>query len=291
MDNKKIIEYFQKMVQLTANPTAQGINQFECQETMKTIIKESKSINPFSFYVITNLQNQSITWSYGLNESLGYGEVSDSEPLLITDYFKWIHPDHIELYVLYGAALYGTITYSPEIVTRSQFQYYGISLAIKHKNEDTYYKVYQRSLPFEMGRKKELISHLNIYTILGVHDESEKLIYPFFKTGIFEDFSFHNKFFHLLNTVIIGYYELGFSRQEQLIINAYLEHNDQTIADIAERLKLKPSIKKGVESVKNSQKAILQKLNKIYRYDNLPFKSVVQKLHELKLLHPFEISS
>ena len=278
MPTKRIIEYFQSLLQIETSLSLHSVNHNSCQERLRTIKNYAKETNPFSFYLITNPHDQAISWSFGMQELLGYKDVSETAPLPLNEYFQWIHEDHIELYVLYGLSMYNTILNYPEVLMRSQFQYYGVTFAIKHKTDNHYVSVFQRSLPFEIGENNELISHLNIYNVLGVHRESERLIYPLFKTGQIVDTSFQTRFYRELKNVIEDYYNLSFSKRQSDIISLYIERPDCSVIDISERLG------HSTTAIKNSQKAILKKLNRIYHLEHLKLKDVIYELRKLRLL-------
>jgi hypothetical protein len=254
------------------------VNEKECQQRIYKIIQNASAVNPYSFYMITNVFSKSITWTHRMQELLGYPDVSEKRPIDLNQYFAWIHQDHLELYLLFGIAMYRTVYENPQVVNRSDYQFYGIELPLYSNKLKKYIYVYQRSLPLHLGPNNELITHLNIYNLGKEYEGEKKINFPAVTIGILQDNIFWNKLLLEIRTRVFDFYHLTFSEIQTNILKSYINFPDESLREHAKKLGY------SYDRLKNANRYIKQKLELI---SGIKYKSISEALethHFLKHL-------
>ena len=118
------------------------------------------AVQPDTFHTVLDFRKVGFSYVHGLQEALGIsGEFS------FWDYLQRIHPDMLELYLLWGMeAMNMANNYKLDI---DPFNYtYRIALPLLHEN-GSYLWAFQNSTAFQLDEKNQLVSQLNTYR-LGV---------------------------------------------------------------------------------------------------------------------------
>jgi predicted amino acid-binding ACT domain protein len=122
------------------------------------------------FALVCNIKTMNIGFHYNTEKFLSYRGTLD-----LTKFFLMLHPDFMEEYLKWGQATYKYLMKATDIVKTPLTQCTRMTIPLKLKNEK-YYWVLQEAICLQVDAAGNLVSHLNIYTILHEMDGNEDVI-------------------------------------------------------------------------------------------------------------------
>jgi hypothetical protein len=157
---QKLLDFLATYHKGTGSPTKSLTD--EENKTLRKVLKWLKHYD--EYYTIVNLKENKITWTYGIENYLGYNtEIIQKEGVLF--FRDIIHPFLREWHNLFTyAALY---MFRAKALGKIQIRKsrYIINIPVKKKN-DNYVFVKQMLLPFQEDENGNIISYLNVYSIV-----------------------------------------------------------------------------------------------------------------------------
>jgi len=124
------------------------------------------AIQADTFYTVLDFRTQTFTYVHGLKEALGH-----SGAFTFGDYLQCIHPNMLELYLMWGMEAMEMARNYKAAVDPFKFTY-RIALPLRHAN-GTYLWAFQNSTAFQLDEKNQLVSQLNTYRLGVALNEGE----------------------------------------------------------------------------------------------------------------------
>jgi predicted amino acid-binding ACT domain protein len=198
-----------------------------------TVFEELKTntLMAQKFALVCNIKTMSIGFHYNTEKFLSYRGTLD-----LSKFFFMLHPDFMEEYIKWGQATYKYLMKSKEIIKTPLTQCTRMTIPLKLKN-DKYYWVLQEAICLQVDRAGNLVSHLNIYTILNEMEGNEDVII----TGQLYNDGFEVK--EWTQTVWKEFFTLQsfvLPKEQQRIVEALhkdLEFSNKEIADLLNKQK------------------------------------------------------
>ena len=239
----------------------------ECQKVFKGIENDLLMSNRFA--VAANIKIMDVIWHFNVDKFFKY-----NKPLTLQKYFFKVHPEYLTDYIRWGQASY---MYALEIKDYLQpfKQMTRITLPLKLK-DGKYYWVLQEAMPLQFDENKNIISNINLYTILRPFEKKEEL--PF--VGYIWDDGFkHEEWTKVLWKIYFTRQPFVLSTEQNRIVELLAKNPNYTNIEIAN------SFGKQKNTIDIQNKQILAKARQ--SFPNHPFDSVrdvVRFLADMKLL-------
>jgi hypothetical protein len=203
----------------------------------KKVQQESAAGN--TFYLLINIKDFRLDWSYNLQNTLGF----DEDSLTLKEYYKAIHPHFLPFLYYSGVSAYEIARANPDVVL---LEHEIVTLlAIFSPREKRYKLVAQHAQPLEVDSDFRIISHVNRHTIVGNYEECIK------PQANFIDMPDWQK--NLNSRLKEKLFDRVFSPVEKRIIKIYALEPNSTIPKVAE------SMGTTVHSITNQNKNIKRK--------------------------------
>ncbi len=250
--SKKEFEELSNRLSQMTQKFGESVNSEECEDKLQHLIQFTL---PDCFFMVINIKKQKVTWSQGVSNYLGYSDnrVLQNNTFTFYDSLDIIHPDRRKQYLLFGWSAYQVSQMYKEQLS-SCHQQFMIKIPIRKRN-GKFLWVKQTSMPFELDEDNNLISHLNLYYIIGKYKGQ-----PIEKPIIFSTSTANGRrrdWEDLVseNTKLVSF---PFSNSEEKLLGYYATDVKKTIQAAAE------SLKWSVHWVKELNKSILEKGKKNY---------------------------
>ena len=120
------------------------------------------------FALASNIKLAKVFYQFNVDEYLGIDST-----LSVEGYFRLIHLDYLEDYLKWGEIVYQHAQEQRHALEPMQ-QCFRISFPMKLKNKQ-YYWVLMEAYPLQLDAENNMISHLNIYTVLNRFIANEKI--------------------------------------------------------------------------------------------------------------------
>ena len=120
------------------------------------------------FAIAANNKTRGVIYHYNLDKYIAY-----KNKFTVETYFRLVHLDYLEDYIKWGDMVYQYAEKMREILEPMK-QCYRISIPLKFK-DGHYHWVLMEAYPLQMDQYGNMISHLNIYTILSYFEAKEKI--------------------------------------------------------------------------------------------------------------------
>ena len=121
------------------------------------------------FFFVLNLVNRKIEHANGLSEWMGYADGQFG----LFDYFKIIHPRHLQTLNLNATSAFDTAN-SEEFDLKFMHQKIVIQLPLLHQN-GKYYLTKRTLYPFQIDKSGKVLSYLNHFVLLKEYQEFDVL--------------------------------------------------------------------------------------------------------------------
>ena len=141
------------------------LTEGECQKVFDDLKVDRMMAQKFALAI--NIKTMAIGFHHNTNKFLCYQGQLD-----LTKFFFMLHPDFMEDYLKWGRATYSYITNNKVIIKEPLNQCYRITIPLKLKN-GKYYWVLQEAVCLQIDAMGNMVSHLNIYTILNEKADNE----------------------------------------------------------------------------------------------------------------------
>lgn len=206
-------------------------------EEVKAYIEmlREKHVTTERFYIVASVLSTQLPYHIGALEKLDLASAFfDAD-----DYLRLIHPDYFEDYILYSCSAYEYITLRKEELAPLR-QSIRVTLPLRYKN-GKYRWTRLAILPLQMDKERNLITHLNCYTVLESFSEKEP--HRPLKFDIWEENHYRvieleqwtQELQRLRNTKL----PFRLTRMEQTILDIIRENPGFRNADLAETLQKK----------------------------------------------------
>jgi hypothetical protein len=151
------------------------------------------------FALVCNIKTMSIGFSHNTEKFLSY-----KGTLTLEKFFLMLHPNFMEDYIKWGQATYGYIIYNKNIIVEPLNHCTRMTIPLRLAN-GKYHWVLQEAVALQVDSAGNLISHLNIYTLLNEMEGNEdvKIVGHIYNNGfevkewtqtIWKDFFTHQPF-------------------------------------------------------------------------------------------------
>lgn len=122
------------------------------------------------FALVYDLKNVVVSFHFNTEKFLSYKGVFD-----LNKFFMLVHPDFMELYIKWGQAIYSYLMQQQHTTLEPLNQCTRVTIPLK-LSDGQYHWVLQEALPLEIDAENNLVSHLNIYTVLHPMEKGEKVV-------------------------------------------------------------------------------------------------------------------
>ncbi len=141
------------------------LSETECEKVLADLRNDRFMLHRFSF--VFNIKSVKLTHHNNV------GKFMSKENIGLEEFFFKVHPDYMADYLRWGEAIY---SYAQELKAKIQplLQTYRITIPIKLK-DGKYHWVLQESMAFQLDSEKNMVSHLNIYSVARPFDAKEKI--------------------------------------------------------------------------------------------------------------------
>ncbi len=172
----KNVFYMQSLTRKLGEPVR--LTKEECQAVYEGLKADKMMVN--KFVLVCNIKTMSIDFEYNAAKFLKYKGQLD-----LNKYFFLLHPDFMEEYLKWGRATYAYAMEHKEIGLEPLNHCTRMTIPLKLAN-GKYYWVLQEGMALQLDANNNMVSHLNIYTILHEMrgDEDVVLVGQLYNNGI-----------------------------------------------------------------------------------------------------------
>jgi hypothetical protein len=168
-----------------------------CQDVFDDL-KADKMMSQ-KFALVCNIKTMRIGWHHNTEKFLSY-----KGALTLEKFFLMLHPDFMEDYIKWGQATYTYVMNNNDLVAEPLNQSARMTIPLKLTN-GKYYWVLQEAVCLQIDAAGNMVSHLNIYTLLYEMEghEDVKMIGRIYNNGfevkewsknVWRDFFTHSPF-------------------------------------------------------------------------------------------------
>lgn len=153
------------------------LTEGECQKVFDDLKADRMMAQKFA--LVVNIKTMAIGFYHNTDRFLSYQGQLD-----LTKFFFMIHPDFMEDYLKWGRATYNYVIDNKVIIKEPLNQCYRITIPLKIAN-GKYYWVLQEAMCLQIDATGNMVSHLNIYTLLNekADNENVKMIGRIYNNG------------------------------------------------------------------------------------------------------------
>ncbi len=276
---QEVLNQFDEM-QLTMSAALGCLaNPVECQEMVSFLEQNEKMLPPNVFYILVDNKISKISWSMRLFKYLGYPDVSHRDTALsVKEVLSWIRPEELPVFLSNALSVYEEANKNGKILqSYKKSVSYQIEVHMRNYN-GKYFHLLQQSIPMGFDENCQLISHLNIYTIIA--DGYRPNVMPL--SQVYIDPSNRHPFNEIIHDhiseVLSKFQVLNFNYSHKQIIKAYKEDSELTVLQLVNQLRLSE------HSIRKYQKDILQKINAAFGMTFTSLKPALQSLFISRIL-------
>lgn len=142
------------------------LTEKDCQKVFEDL--RANPLMPQKFALVLNIKTQEIEFHLNTEKFLTYKGVFD-----LKKFFQLLHPDFIMDYLKWGQSVYTYVIQNRHLLDPLN-QNARITIPLK-LSDGQYHWVQQEALPLQADKDNNLVSHLNIYTVLHEMDEKENV--------------------------------------------------------------------------------------------------------------------
>ena len=279
LDKTTVLDRFNHMQDELSEDLESIVNVEECNQMISFLEKNEHMLPPNVFYMLLDNKENSVTWSMRLFKYMGYPDTKTSKnDLKIMEVLTWIRPEELPVFLSNAIAVYREVASNPQVIRsyKSSVSYH-IEVHMRRAN-GKYFHLLQQSIAMGVDRHGQLVSHLNIYTIIA--DGFRPNVIPL--STVYYDSkslnSFVNNMHSNISKVLTEFDVLNFRQSHKQIIEAYREDNQLTVPQLGKQLKLSEN------SIRKYQKDILQTINGAFGMTFTALKPALQSLFISKIL-------
>ncbi len=245
------------------------LSEAECEKVFENLNADKTMTQKFAF--IFNIKEGKLSRHLNTEKFLPYSGFLD-----LNKFFMLIHPNYMEEYLKWGRAVYTFLMKEQPVQLDPLNQCTKVTIPLK-LIDGKYHWVLQEAIPLQVDAANNLISHLNIYSIVRPMEASEKvqLDYRLYING-FETTEWTKVFWK-------GYFTLqpfDLTPDQTKIVQLILEDNTITNAEIGLKLI------KQKNSIDMQNKHILAKARTAFTHQN--FENIRDVVSFLKTIHYFD---
>lgn len=141
------------------------LSEAECQAVFEDL--KNNTLMAQKFALVCNVKTMSIGFHFNTEKFLTYKGTLD-----LNKFFFMLHPDFMEEYLKWGQATYKYLINSKPIALTPLTQCTRMTIPLKLSN-GKYYWVLQEAICLQLDAAGNLVSHLNIYTVLNEMEGNE----------------------------------------------------------------------------------------------------------------------
>lgn len=278
-DTNEILKQFQPINQSLFGDVGDIVNKEECTQMLYFFEKNKSMLNPNVFYMLLDNRIGAITWSLGLFKYMGYADIDKRDTgLMLIEVLSWIRPEELPVFLSNAISVYQETFKHPEFLKSYRKSIsYQIEVHMKN-NSGKYFHLLQQSLAMGLDAKNQLVTQLNIYTIIA--DGYRDNVIP--KSVLYVDAGkqhpLSEEVYKQIPGVLSKFKVLKFGVGHQQIIKAYKEDGELTVPQLVKQLKLSE------HSIRKYQKDILQKINTAFGMTFTSLKPALQSLFISRIL-------